>query len=171
MPGSHTRRAFVLLLAVIFFEIFLGRFLEIFSVRPDLFIVFIVFWAFAVDRGSAPEVACVLGLVKDVFSFGTFGVETLSTFFVGCLASITALKVDRDNIWIQGSLSGLFSMACFILYAMLNALLSGGSWIVPASFWGWSLLHSVYTALLAAWFIHYFEYHFVFKNRQLSFHF
>ncbi len=72
MPGSNTQRAGILAIIVIAFEIFFGRSLQIFGTRPDLFLIFIVFWSFAVDRRSALLVAIVLGLVRDIFASGAF---------------------------------------------------------------------------------------------------
>ncbi|GEM_PF-3353462 len=156
MPSQTARRIAILSVILIFFEVFLGRVLEFYSVRPDLFLIYIVFWAFVIDRRSAPQIAIVLGLLRDVFSTGFFGAETLSYFIVGLLVSMLSLKVERANFLIHGITCFLFSLAHFWIYAVLILVMNGSSGI-PGNFWWITLFDSLYTALMAAWMIGFFE--------------
>ena len=156
MPGSNTQRAGILALIVVAFEIFFGRSLQIFGVRPDLFLIFIVFWSFAVDRRSAPVVAIILGLIRDIFASGFFGSETFSYFLAGFLVSIISLKIERQNFLMKGTTCFVFSLVHFWSFAVIALGMNEGEG-VAGNFWWLSVLHSVYTAVLAVWLIGFFE--------------
>ncbi|MBI4398059.1 MAG: rod shape-determining protein MreD [Candidatus Omnitrophica bacterium] len=152
MLGQKARRAVILSLVLIFFELFFGRVLELGMIRPDLFLIYIVFWSFVIDRRSAPLVALLLGFVRDVFSSGFFGAETFSYFAAACLISMLSLKVERTNILIQGATSFIFALFQFWIYALI-VLLCSPSPEFPRNFFWLSFLHSLYTAFLAVWMI------------------
>ena len=168
MPGSNTQRAGILAIIVIVFEIFFGRFLQLFGARPDLFLIFIVFWSFAVDRRSAPLVAIILGLIHDIFSSGPFGTETLSYFIAGFLVSLVSLKIDRQNFVMKGATCFVISLAHFWSYALITLSMSD-SGAITGNFWALSIFHSFYTAVLSAWLIGFFERVCYSRNSRISF--
>jgi len=168
VPGSNTQRAGILAIIVIAFEIFFGRSLQLLGARPDLFLIFIVFWSFAVDRRSAPLVAIVLGLVHDTFASGAFGAETLSYFIAGFLVSLVSLKIDRQNFVMKGATCFVISLAHFWSYALIT-LSTGNADATAGNFWRLSIFHSLYTAVLSAWLIGFFERICYTRNSRISF--
>ncbi|MBI4970295.1 MAG: rod shape-determining protein MreD [Candidatus Omnitrophica bacterium] len=155
MHGSNTQRAGILALVVIAFEFFFSRSVQLFGIRPDLFLIFIVFWSFAIDRRSALFVAILLGLIRDLFASGFFGAETLGYFLAAGLTFIVSLKIDRQNFLMKGAACFVFSLVHFWVYALVTMALTGGG--ISGNFWWLSILHSLTTAILAAWLIGFFE--------------
>lgn len=156
MLGSQNERRGALFLLVILFEIFLGARLEFFSVRPDFFLILIVFWAFVIDRRISPQIGLVLGLIRDIFSAGYFGIETLSYFFVGCLISLLSLKVEKQSFWMRGATIFVFSLIHCVVYAFVDQFVVRET-ALPGSFWLASIAGSLYTALLGCWLIGFLE--------------
>lgn len=142
--------------------------LEIFGVRPDLFIIFIVFWSFLIDRRSAPQVAIALGLIRDLFAAGFFGAETFSYFLAACFISVVSLKLNRQNNWMRGLTCFVFSLVHFWIYA-LTVFIMDENRPVFQDFWWLSVCHSLYTALLATWMIRFFERGLYPKQSHVSF--
>lgn len=169
MPGSNTQRAGILALIVIAFEFFFGRSLQLFGARPDLFLIFIVFWSFAIDRRSAPVVAIVLGLVRDTFASGPFGAETLSYFVAGFLVSLVSLKIDRQNFLMKGATCFVISLVHFWAYALITLSRGDAEAVIPGNFLWLSILHSFFTAVLSAWLIGFFERVCYTRNSRISF--
>lgn len=147
MLSAYSQRAGFLLLLIVPLEIFLGRHLEVFSMRPDLFIVLIVFWAFVVDRRIILQLALFLGFFRDIFSSGFFGVETLSYFLVGCLILSISLKIEKQSAWIRLAVLFLSSLVYLCIFFLINQLLMEEGRI-PSSFWVLGLGSCIYTSVL-----------------------
>ena len=168
MLNTYTQRAGFFSFLVILFEVFWGGHLQVFSFRPDLFLILIIFWAFVINQRTVPQVSLVMGLVRDLLSSSFFGVETLTYFAVGCLVSLLSLKIDRQNLWIRGGVSFLFSFAHFFLLAVALSL-TDLSRTIPLSFLGYAFFNSLYTALVALWLIPFLERLSFFRISRLGF--
>lgn len=169
MLGTYKQRALVLLAVLIGVELFISKSFEIFSFRPDLFLIFIVFWSFTVNRHTAPQVALALGAVRDLFGAGIFGAEMFSYFLAGCFISMASLKIERQNVWLKGATCFIFSLFHFWIYAVVMSFFSGPGMGMPLHFWAGSFFHSVYTAVLAFWLMGFLEKCFYFRNSRILF--
>lgn len=156
MFGPHPQRASALFIFIVFFEIFLGRSLEIFSVRPDLFLILIVFWAFCIDRQSTVQIALILGLLRDIFSTGFFGIETISYFLIGCLAALVSLKVSKSSPWMRAVALFIFSLLNLCFFFLLENLFLEEA-VASAHFWSSGILYALYTTLLGFWLMGFLE--------------
>lgn len=156
MFGTSIRRIGLFFLVIVFFEIFFGRILEIFGFRPDLFLIVIVFWAFVINRHTAPQIAIVLGLIRDFFATGFFGAETLSYFLCAVFISVVSLKLNRQNYWMRGFTCFIFSLLHFWLYALIIFIMDEAK-PISRDFWWVSIYHSFYTAVIATWIMRFFE--------------
>ncbi len=156
MFSSNVKRSGTLLILIVLFEVFLGRFLEFNLIRPDLFLVLIVFWAFCVDRQSAIQISLILGLLRDVFSTGYFGIATLSYFVIGCIISFLSLKLQKHSLLMRSSILFLFSFANLSLLFILETVLMEQK-VIASEVWVSFFWSSAYTALLGGLLVSFLE--------------
>ena len=135
------------LLILVWLELTLLPFFFIWRVKPDLFFLFLAFYAFRINRREIVPLAFLLGFVKDLLTNSLFGLETASYVSGAALLQFLAVRFDREERWIQ--LAGLFtfSQSTLIFYSVL-AWLGGAPYplseaVLVKSFWV-----SVYTTLI-----------------------
>ncbi len=132
------------ILILIWLELTLLPFFFIWEVKPDLFFLFLTFYAFRINRKEMISLAFLLGFIKDLLSNSFFGLETAS--FVGGAFGLQflAVRFDREERWIQ--LAGLFSFSwCTLIFYSMVAWLVGAPYQVSEAAFAKSFLISAYT--------------------------
>jgi len=142
----HDRKLMMMLAVLIWFELSIASYFSVYSIRPDFFLIFLVFYAFRINWKPIVPIAFVLGVSKDIFSNSFFGVETASLALGAVFLEFLAVRFDREKRWIQLSTLFSFSLLSAILFFVISALIKPpsilGSWFLTKS-----LLSSCYTTL------------------------
>jgi len=90
MRKIKPREIYPAILAVFFIQMALGCFFGFTSVRPNLMIIITTFFALFTDRRSGFASGAASGLLLDIFSIRTFGINTV-------LFAVTGYVVGRYN--------------------------------------------------------------------------
>ncbi|MBI4430489.1 MAG: rod shape-determining protein MreD [Candidatus Omnitrophica bacterium] len=96
--------------AVILCEMYFFGYLIHSPFRPDLWVVFLVYYHFFYDRHRILLFALVLGITRDILGQGAFGASTFS-MVVGALVLIRlGATLNRERFYVQ-----MFSVLCVSL--------------------------------------------------------
>jgi rod shape-determining protein MreD len=140
------RKLIFVFVGLLWAELFLCRIFLVRTIKPDLFFVFIAFYAFHVERKNVVTLAFVLGLAKDLCTNTFFGLEALSYSVAAVLFELVAVRFDRSKKIVQLVSIFLISQAALIFYAVFSLAIGisqGFAVTVP-----WKAFHiSAYTAL------------------------
>ncbi len=144
---SDQRLVFVLL-AIVWLELSLIPLFSIGQIKPDLFLIFIAFYAFRINWRRVVTLAFFVGLIQDLLTNSFFGLETVSFIGGALLLRFFALRFDRDKRWVQLASLFTFSWLSSLLFVALSLLMEDQSfhlseWILEKTF-----LISVYTTVL-----------------------
>jgi len=74
-----------------------GSFVEVYSVKPDFFLISVLILAMRRGAGSAVLWGAILGLVQDALSGGVVGFNFLTKPAVGCVIGLLRPKLDFGN--------------------------------------------------------------------------
>lgn len=136
--------AFILQLTV------LGR-IKIFNARPDLPLLLVIFFGIFYGWGAGLEAGFVSGLLKDIFSAGPPGINTLTLSIAGIVIGSLSPKFFRESRVTQVSLVLSFSFISMLIHYYAVLLISGsGQMNLPEYIFGLILPSSVYTSVLSA---------------------
>lgn len=119
--------------------------------RPDLFAVFLTFYAFQINRKHLALWGFLLGFLKDVFGNSFFGLETASYVSGAVLLQFISDQFDRDKRWIH--LISVF-LFCFFTLSMFTGLkflvypFDGVTWIELREIFMISIFSSVLSFFL-----------------------
>ncbi|HOX54412.1 MAG TPA: rod shape-determining protein MreD [Candidatus Omnitrophota bacterium] len=114
-------KKYFILAAIIFVAVFLElnypRFLSLFGIRPDFFIIFVVYFNLHLKRKNAILFSGLLGLIKDILSFARFGTNAVS--FMICSLAIDKIK---SSVY-QDEFEKFLQLALVFLISLLNSLI------------------------------------------------
>ncbi|MBI1977591.1 MAG: rod shape-determining protein MreD [Candidatus Omnitrophica bacterium] len=134
---------------LVWFELSLLPLFSILQIKPDLFLIFLTFYAFRIDWNQIIPLAFLLGIVQDLVTNSLFGLETASYVGGAMLLHFFAVRFDREKRWIQ--LASLFcvSWLILILFSVFSILMEGHriplEWVFTKTF-----LIAIYTTALGA---------------------
>lgn len=145
MRTVSLKRLIPAILILVWLELTLLPFFFIWEPKPDLFFVFLAFYAFRINQREMIPLAFLLGFIKDLLANSFFGLETASFVGGAFLLQFLAVRFDREERWIQ--LAGLFSFSCYtlIFYSMI-AWIVGTPYQAAEAVFAKSFLISAYTA-------------------------
>lgn len=144
MRAVPVERLIPALLILVWLELTIFPFFFIWGIKPDLFLLFLAFYAFRIDRRGIIPLAFLLGFVKDLLTHSFFGLETASHAAGAVLLQFFAVRFDRDERWIQ--LAGLFSFSwCTLIFYFLAAWLVGAPYQLNEAMFVKSFFISGYT--------------------------
>lgn len=148
MRGSSARGAGIAVIFFLFFlEITLFKRLGIFGARPELLLIASVFFGFYFGPSRGAEIGVLSGVLKDIFSITTFGVNTFSFLLIGCLAGLLRGKLSKESVLTQFLFSGV--SAC-VISGIYFAYLAGILKCPPAGdFWRLCAIKALYTGCAA----------------------
>lgn len=114
---------FCILLGLSLFQSTLMNWINIGSATPDLYFPLVVFYSFLTDVKRNTLVNWLAGLSKDLFSEGSFGINSI--FFVATGFFVWSIRgiLFRGHIVTQILVTFIFSCIYNILYAIYTSLL------------------------------------------------
>jgi rod shape-determining protein MreD len=114
---------YALLILFFFAEFTILNKLRIFGTRPELLLIVTVFFGFHFGAVRGAEFGIISGLLKDIFSINTFGVNALFFLVIGGLSGFLREKIAKESVFLQFLFSGL---AAYILSAIFYNLREPG---------------------------------------------
>ncbi len=148
MSKELNRKVVVMGLGIVLLQAVIVPYFEIGNAVFDLTILFVAFFAFAVNYRRAIYAAFLIGFARDLFGNAFFGLEITAMTVSAVLLNEIIRRFDREDEWVQISGTFLFCLAYLLFY---NFLLSAAreNYVVN----GYALLKTglvaIYTTLLA----------------------
>jgi len=137
---------YITLFILFFLELVTLNKLRFFGVRPELLLIFTIFFGFHFGIARGLEIGLVCGLLKDTFGMANLGINIFSFLLVGLLAGFLKNKIFKENFITQFLLSaGAVCLVSVIHLFYIKAILHYG---MEAEFWGITLRKGLYTALI-----------------------
>ena len=130
----HRLTIYITILLLFFIELILFDKLRIYGVRPEILLIVTIFFGFHFGIARGIEIGALSGILKDVFSITTFGVNVFSFLLIGFLSGYLKDKLFKENFVTQA----LFS--CFSVYIV---------WGFASAPVGAVLYKGLYTGILA----------------------
>ncbi len=93
------------------------------GIQPDLFIIFLVFHSLNANLERSFHASWVVGLAKDIFSEGPFGLNTVLFIIAGYLVSIIRGNIFGRDLVTQISFTFIISIIYNLLYLSLLSIL------------------------------------------------
>lgn len=137
---------FCILLSISLFQSTLMHWINIGSATPDLYFPLVIFYSFLADMKRNTITNWFVGMSKDLFSEGSFGVN--SVFFVAMGFFVWSIRgiLFRGHLVTQVLVTFIFSCIYNILYAA-HTTLSFHSLSLSATIWT-IFICSLYTAMI-----------------------
>lgn len=137
---------FCILLGISLFQSTLMNWINIGSAAPDLYFPLVIFYSFLADIKRNTIANWFVGMSKDLFSEGSFGIN--SVFFVAMGFFVWSIRgiLFRGHLVTQVLVTFIFSCIYNILYAV-HATLSFHSLGLSATIWT-IFICSLYTAMI-----------------------
>lgn len=151
MPKIGRFSIYSMLLAAIFLHITVLNYVKIFGAKPDLILMMVIFFALFLGARTGLEIGVVAGLLRDIFAFDLFGVNTVTLAISGLLIGMLNTKFFKESTLTQVILVFSFTIFSMLLHYALSSVLSRYSNIRIFDYFISSIIpNSIYTALLAA---------------------
>ena len=124
--------------------------IKIASVKPDLLVLLVVFFAVFFGPGTGAEAGFVSGLFKDAYSLDIFGVNAVLLSLVGLIAGGLSPKLFKESKLTQALLVFASSVLCMIIHYFVSSLILKITYVtLPEYLYGLILPSSFYTAMLS----------------------
>lgn len=121
-------------------------YISILDVQPDLFMVFLIYVSLNTDLERAFHTNWAIGLAKDLFSEGAFGLNAIMFIIVGYLISITKDYIFRKHLTTQILVTFIVSIIYNLFYlSMLSISLASTN--ILAMMWKCPLV-AIYNSLI-----------------------
>jgi rod shape-determining protein MreD len=121
-------------------------YLKVFGVKPDLFLISVVIAAIYFTPTEALLISLFSGVLKDVFSINTFGINTF-IFAILCFMLVRLSKeVTLDSVPAAGTVTFLAILICALFLRLVS--LYSDNFIPLLVFLRISFLEAMYTALI-----------------------
>ena len=101
------------------------------GIQPDLFIIFLVFHSLNADRERSFHASWVVGLAKDIFSEGPFGLNIVLFIIAGYIVSIIRGNIFGRHLATQISVTFIVSIIYNLLYLFLSSILITSADLLP----------------------------------------
>ena len=101
------------------------------GIQPDLFIIFLVFHSLNANLERSFHASWVVGLAKDIFSEGPFGLNTVLFIIAGYLVSIIRGSIFGRDLVTQISFTFVISIIYNLLYLSLLSILITSTGLLP----------------------------------------
>jgi len=146
---TSIRHIFLLLLAFVLQTTWID-FLEVFSLKPDLILLVLVYIALREGPLVAICMGFGVGFIQDVYHPADLGLNALSKSLIGFVVGYGRSRIVADNIQVQiGLLFGAVIFHDLIYYLGTSAI---GVIDVPFFWFRYGLGRAIYTALLGTFF-------------------
>lgn len=139
MPLQAKQKLILVFAALVWLELTCLPYLAIRMIRPDFFLIFLVFYAFRISWKNVLGLAFFLGFMRDLLSNTFFGFETAS-YVIGSIGlRFLAIRLDREKRWIQLTSLFAFSCATLLVFSGFVVLLETrrvvNAWFFVKPFW------------------------------------
>ena len=146
---TSIRHIFLLLLAFVLQTTWID-FLEVFSLKPDLILLVLVYIALREGPLVAICMGFGVGFIQDVYHPADLGLNALSKSLIGFVVGYGRSRIVADNIQVQiGLLFGAVLFHDLIYYLGTSAI---GVIDFPYFWFRYGLGRAIYTALLGTFF-------------------
>ncbi len=144
---SFRRKTLLISGLVIWLQMAFVPAISIEGVSPDLILLLIAFYAFAIDYREVVWMGFFLGLCRDFLSHSFFGLETVSLVCSSLLLQYAVMEFNRGDYFVTLLGVFLFSVTALAIPVLLMMADSGASQAVSA--FPKVLSISIYTAAIA----------------------
>lgn len=139
----------VLITAFLIQLIFLDH-IKIASVKPDLLVLLVVFFAIFFGPGTGAEAGFVCGLFKDAYSLDIFGMNIALLSLAGLIVGGLSPKLFRESKLTQLLLVFTSSVLYMVIHYFISSLILKITYItLPEYLRGLILPSSLYTAMIS----------------------
>jgi rod shape-determining protein MreD len=118
-------KSLLLLAAVFMISLYALPFIEIRGVKPDFWVLLVLYYAFRADWRAVPFFAFVVGFIKDILSPRYFGIEIFCLGMAALLLSYTLGKLERQDplviVLSASAFSLLYEIGICLGYVFVNA--------------------------------------------------
>ena len=142
---------YITLIAVFFVQLTMLDFIRIFGARPDIGVIFVIFFAVFFGAGTGLEAGFFFGLLKDVYSTDICGVNTLTLALTGFLAGALSPKIFKESRLTQIAIVFSFTFFSFLFHFFLQSVFFKKGYIRLSEYIIFSFIPcSFYTAAISA---------------------
>jgi len=146
---TSIRHIFLLLLAFVLQTTWID-FLEVYSIKPDLILLVLVYIALREGPLVAICMGFGVGFIQDVYHPADLGLNALSKSLIGFVVGYGRSRIVADNIQVQiGLLFGAVLFHDLIYYTGTSAI---GVIDIPYFWFRYGLARAIYTALIGTFF-------------------
>ena len=139
------RRTALVLILLVFLQYFFRRFLPVFGVAPDFFLIWILLLTLKGETVGSLVWAVILGLVDDLLGRNVIGKGTFGLVIAGYLAAFFRNLQLRENIYLRS----LYVFGFSILYIFIRIFnWSSFDWNAKM-FFQTSLIFGMYNVIMA----------------------
>jgi len=147
MSGKKTISFVLVIFVFLILQVVISEKIALGGIKPDFFLILLVFFALRKDLKFALVLGFILGLLRDIFSGGILGISAFGFGLCGLIIGKYARFVYKEGIFSQLIIvfcSGIFVALAYYLVSLFTALPVSKDLfkviILPAS---------VYTAVIA----------------------
>ena len=150
MGGMKRFPLYIILIAAFLIQLLFLNHINVAGVKPDLMVLLVVFFAIFFGPGTGAETGFLSGLLKDIYSLDTFGVDSVLLSLVGLITGILSPKLFRESKLTQGLLVFVSSVLCMTIHYFASSLMLKTAYVtLPEYLYGLILPSSFYTAMLS----------------------
>ena len=139
--------AFSLLGSLILESTLLEEF-KVAGVKPDLLLIFVVFWALFNGKTEGVKMGFIFGLAEDLFVSRFIGLNVLCKMSVGYLVGMMENRFFKDNYLVPVITLLIATIVNNVLY-MLIIQIGGADFSLRAFIWDATLPAAIYNACLS----------------------
>jgi len=88
---------YIAVFLIFFTELIIFQNVRIFNIRPDLLLIAVLFFGFNFGIMRGLEAGALIGILKDIFSIGHFGVNIFAYVAVGFISGVLKNKLAKEN--------------------------------------------------------------------------
>ena len=141
---------YIILIAAFLIQLLSLDHIKIVSVKPDLLVLLVVFFAIFFGPGAGAEAGFVAGLFKDTYSLDIFGVNIVLLSLTGLIAGMLSPKLFRESKLTQLLLVFASSALCMVIHYFASSLILKITYVtLPDYLYGLIFPSSFYTAILS----------------------
>ncbi|MDP3729907.1 MAG: rod shape-determining protein MreD [Candidatus Omnitrophota bacterium] len=139
----------ILIFAFLIQLLFLDR-VNILGVKPDLLVILAVFFAVFFGPFTGAEAGFISGLLKDIYSLDTFGVNSVLLSLTGFIVGGLSPKFFKESKLTQVLLVFVSSVLYMIAHYLVSSLILKIAYVTLSEYlYGLILPSSFYTAMLS----------------------
>ncbi len=141
----------MILIAAFLIQLLFLDHMNITSVKPDLLVILVVFFAIFFGPAIGAETGFISGLLKDIYSVDIFGVNTMLLLATGLIVGLLSPKLFKESKLTQVMLVFASSLSYMTIHYYASLFMLGVTYItLPDYMYGLIVPSSLYTAILSA---------------------